>query len=147
MPKLPTRGYLYTWNFFDGFLGLPRRKIRLSDVKPSLLHVAYLGGGHRWDGDTPAGAILCLILQASSRCNQSPDDYSTCFEHYDLAALRQISGGKVEEISGLKAARWEVQMDCRGWSNNRIDKTIEAILLWHTAEITRILKKNDTIYE
>ena len=63
----PQKGYLYTWNFFDGFLGLPKRKIHLKDTKPALLHVAYLGGGERWDNDeTPSGALLFLILSAST---------------------------------------------------------------------------------
>ena len=134
----PTKGYLYTWNCVDGFLGLPRRRIRLGAIKPTLLHVAYLGGGERYDAHTPAGAILCLILEASGRRNQSPHDFYSCFEHYGLETLRQVSGGTAEELSGGGTAWWSIEMNCRGWSAEELDSTIKRILQWHQQEMRRI---------
>ena len=134
----PIKGHLYTWNCGDGFLGLPRRKIRLKGIKSTLLHVAYLGGGERWDGHTPAGAVLCLILEASGRRNQPSHDYYFCFEHYDMDALRRTSGGKVEELSSGGTAWWSVELPCRGWSTEQTDSTIERILQWHQQEMRRV---------
>ena len=111
----PKKGYLYTWNFVDGFVGLPKRKINLSKTKPALLHVAYLGGGHRWDSKgTPSGALLRLILAATPRRSQSARDYYKFYGHYDIEALGDIFTAKTEELSGGGCAWWSIEFDCLG---------------------------------
>jgi hypothetical protein len=140
----PKKGYLYTWNFVDGFVGLPKRKINLSKIKPALLHVAYLGGGHRWDSKgTPSGAILCLILSASPRRNQSARNCYKFYENYNIKDLRETFNGKTEELSGGGCAWWSVEFDCLGWTNDQIDANIEEVLQWHNQEIERIKKIED----
>jgi hypothetical protein len=140
----PRKGHLYTWNFVDGFLGLPKRKIALSKTTPALLHVAYLGGGERWDSkDTSSGALLCLILTASPRRNQSAKTYCKFYHHYNIATLREIFGGKTEEFSGGGCAWWSLELACRGWTNEQIDSEIEEVLSWHGREIQRIREIKD----
>ena len=135
----PKKGYLYTWNFGDGFVGLPKRKINLNKIKPALLHVAYLGGGERWDHKgTPSGALLCLILAASPRRNQSARDYYKFYDHYNITALREIFRAKTEEVSGGGCAWWSIEFDCLGWTEEQIDAKIEEVLRWHNQEIERI---------
>ena len=135
----PQKGYLYTWNFFDGYLGLPKRKICLRDTKPALLHVAYLGGGDRWDNKgTPNGAILCLILSASPRRQQSSKDYYKYFDNYDHKALSQAFDAKTEELGGGGCAWWSIELKSQDWSQETIDETVEAVLKWHCREIERI---------
>jgi hypothetical protein len=135
----PQRGYLYTWNCTDGFLGLPKRRIRLQGVKPALLHVAYLGGGDRWDHKgTPSGALLCLILSASPRQQQSPKDYYKFYDNYNIKLLGELFDGKIEELSGGGCAWWSIEFDIRGWNLKRIDAKIEEVLKWHCGEIERI---------
>ena len=114
----PKKGYLYTWNFVDGFVGLPKRKINLSKIKPALRHVAYLGGGHRWDNKgTASGALLCLILAASPRRNQSSRNYHKFYDHYNIKALRETFKAKTEEMSGGGCAWWSIEYDCLGWTD------------------------------
>lgn len=137
----PAKGYLYTWNFVDGFLGLPKRRINLGKTRPALLHVAYLGGGHRWDSKgTPSGALLCLILTASPRRNQSVRNYYKSYENYKIKALNDISKGKVEELSGGGCAWWSVEFDSLGWPHEQMDAKIRDVLTWHNQEIERIKK-------
>jgi len=135
----PKKGYLYTWNFVDGFVGLPKRKINLSKIKPVLLHVAYLGGGHRWGSEgTPSGALLCLILAASLHQNQLARDYYKYYDHYNIKALRDVYRAKAEELSGGGCAWWSIEFDCLGWTGEQIDAKIEEVLRWHNQEIERI---------
>jgi len=135
----PKKGYLYTWNFVDGFLGLPKRKITLNRTTPALLHVAYLGSGERWDSKgTLSGALLCLILAASPRRSQSARDYYKFYHHYNIAALREIFEGETKELSGGSCASWSVECDCLGWTDEQIDAKIEQVLRWHNQEIERI---------
>ena len=139
----PQKGYLYTWNFFDGFLGLPKRKIPLVDITPALLHVAYLGGGDRWDDKgTRSGALLCLILIASSG-KESSTDYYKFFDNYNVKLLEEIFNTKAEELSGGDKASWSLEFNCLDWSQEKLDSTIEKILKWHTREIERIRAIDD----
>ena len=143
----PKKGYLYTWNFVDGFVGLPKRKINLRKIKPTLLHVAYLGGGHRWDSKgTPSGALLCLILTASPRRNQSERNYYKFYENYNITALREIFNAKTKELSGGCSAWWSIELDCLGRTDEQIDSKIEEVLKWHNREIERVkgIKDVDT---
>ena len=135
----PQKGYLYTWNFVDGFLGLPKRRIHLQGVKPALLHVAYLGGGDRWDNEgTPSGALLCLILSASARQQQSSQDYYKFYGNYNIKLFGELFDGKTEELSGGGCAWWSIEFDIRGWSPEQVDAKIEEVLKWHCREIERI---------
>ena len=135
----PQKGYLYTWNFGDGFLGLPKRKIKLKNTKPSLLHVAYLGGGERWDKKgTPSGALLYMILTASPRRQQPTKDYYKFYKHYNLEGLKREFNAEVAELSGGGCAWWEIRFDCQNWTNERIDAKIQEVLKWHNNEIDRI---------
>ena len=137
--RKPRKGYLYTWNFFEGFLGTPKRKIRFKRVKPTLLWVAYLGGGPGWDNrGTPSGSVLCVLLKATVRA-QSTENYHKFFDNYDVEGLkRAFPTCKVWEIDGGDFAAWEVEIPCQGWSEEKIDETIEAILEWHYQEVERI---------
>ena len=135
----PQRGYLYTWNFADGFLGLPKRRIHLKDTKPALLHVAYLGGGERWDNEkTPSGALLFLILSASTREQQSSRDYYKFYDNYNIKLLEELFDAKTEELSGGGCAWWSIEFDIQGWAPEQIDAKIEEVLKWHCKEIERI---------
>jgi len=135
----PQKGYLYTWNFFDGFLGLPKRRIHLKDTKPALLHVAYLGGGERWDNEeTPSGALLILILSASTREQQSSENCYKFYGNYDTRLLEERFDAKTEELSGGGSARWSIEFNIRGWAAEQIDAKIEEVLKWHCEEIKRI---------
>ena len=135
----PKKGYLYTWNPVDGFLGLPKRKIALSKIEPALLHVAYLGGGKGWDSKgTPSGAVLCLWVTASPRRNQSARDYYKFYHHYNTRAVRGIFRAETQELSGGACAEWSIELDCLGWTDKQIDAKIEEVLRWHTEEIERI---------
>jgi len=135
----PQKGYLYTWNFVDGFLGLPKRKIHLKEEKSTLLHVAYLGGGDRWDHKgTPTGALLYLILTASSRSQQSAEKYYKFYENYNIKLLGEIFNARTEELSGGGCAWWSIEFNSRGWTREQIDTMIEEVLKWHNKEIGRI---------
>ncbi len=135
----PQKGYLYTWNFFDGFLGLPKRKIHLKDTKPALLHVAYLGGGERWDNEeTPSGALLFLILSASTRKQQSSGNYYKFYDNYDIKLLEERFDAKTEELSGGGCAWWSIEFNIQGWAPEQVDAKIEEVLKWHCKEIERI---------
>ena len=137
--KLPQKGYLYTWNFVDGFLGLPKRKIKLKDMKPHLLHVAYLGGGERWDDkDTPSGALFYMILTASPRRQQSTENYHKCYENYNIEGIKKTFDAEVEELSGGSCPWWQICFNCQDWSSEKIDAKIEEVLKWHDKEIDRI---------
>jgi hypothetical protein len=134
----PKRGFLYTWNFFDGFLGEPVRRIAFKRTSPSLLELAYLGGGERWDGkSTPSGAVLRLHLKASP-WRQSVTNYERSFDGYRTEELTRTFSAKVEELSGLDRALWEVEIPCLGLSSEEIDDLIERVLEWHKAEVVRI---------
>jgi hypothetical protein len=138
-PNRPEKGYLYTWNFVDGFLGPPKRRIRFRDVKPTFLHVAYLGGGDRWDKEgTPSGSRLCLILSASARQQQTAQDYNKFYDNYNLKLLSELFHAKAEELSGGGCAWWSIEFDIRGWPSERIDAKIEDVLKWHGSELERI---------
>ena len=140
----PKKGYLYTWNFVDGFLGLPKRKIHLKDTKPTLLHIAYLGGGDRWDHEgTPTGALLCLILSASPRDQQPAENYYKFYDNYNIKLLGETFNTKPEELSGGGCAWWSIELDCQGWTQEQIDAKIEEVLKWHNKEIERIEKIKD----
>jgi len=135
----PKKGYIYTWNVADGYLGLPKRKINLSKTKPTLLHVAYLGGGHRWDSKgTPSGALLCLILTGSPRGNQLARDYYKFYDYYNIKAIRDVFKAKAEELTGGGCAWWSIEFDCLAWTDEQIDTRIEEVLRWHNQEIERI---------
>ena len=138
-PDKPERGYLYTWNVADGFLGLPKRRIQLRDAKPTLLHVAYLGGGERWDHKgTPSGALLCLILSASAREQQSSEDYHKFYDNYNAKLLGELFGAKTKELSGGGCAWWSIEFNIQGWTPEQINAKIEEVLKWHCKEIERI---------
>ena len=135
----PQKGYLYTWTVDDGFLGLPKRKIHLKETKSTLLHVAYLGGGERWDDKgTPSGALLCLILSASARRQQSSNNYYKFYDHYDIKLLGNCFNAKAEESAGGGCAQWSIEFDIQGWTPEQIDARIEKVLKWHYKEIERI---------
>lgn len=137
----PKKDYLYTWNFVDGLLGLPKRKIHLKDTKPTLLHVAYLGGGERWDNKgTPSGALLCLILSASPRRQQSAKNYYKFYNHYNINLFGEIFSAKPKELSGGGCAWWSIELNSQGWIREQIDAKIEDVLKWHNKEIGRIKK-------
>lgn len=141
----PQKGYLYTWNCVDGFLGLPKRRIHLQGVKPALLHVAYLGGGDRWDTKgTPSGASLCLILSASAREQQSSEAYCRFYDNYNAKLLGELFDAKTEELSGGGCAWWAIEFDIRGRSPEQIDAKIEEALKWHCREIERIRDMRST---
>jgi len=140
----PKKGYLYTWNVVDGFLGLPKRKIHLKDTKPTLLHVAYLGGGEQWDHEgTPTGALLCLILSTSPRRQQSTENYYKFYENYNIKLLGKTFNAKPEELSGGGSAWWSIEFNSKSWAQEQIDTKIEEVLKWHNKEIERIEKIKD----
>ena len=135
----PKKGYLYMWNVADGFLGLPKRKIHLKEAKPTLLHVAYLGGGDRWDHKgTPIGALLCLILSASPRSQQSAENYYKFYDNYNIKLFGKTFNAKIEELSGGGCAWWSIELNSQGWTREQIDVRIEDVLRWHNKEIERI---------
>jgi len=137
----PKKGYLYTWNFVDGFVGLPKRKIKLSNIKPHLLHIAYLGGGERWDDKgTPSGALLYMILTASQRSQQSSENYYKFYANYNTEGLERAFGVKVEELNGGGCAWWQIYFDSTDWTHKEIDSKIEEVLGWHDKEINKIRK-------
>lgn len=140
----PRKGYLYTWNFVDGQYGEPSRKIALAGLSPSLLEVAYLGGGPRWDGKgTESGALLCLILVGSARQQQNASDYYRFFEHYPKDRLAHVAGGKVDNLSGSGRAEWSVEVASVGWSASKIDKFIQKVLRWHSKQIEILRSAKD----
>ena len=140
----PKKGYLYTWNVVDGFLGLPKRKIHLKDTKPTLLHVAYLGSGERWDHEgTPSGALLCLILTASPRRQQSAENCYKFYENYNIKLLGKTFNAKPEDVSGGGCAWWSIEFNSKSWAQEQIDTKIEEVLKWHNKEIERIEKIKD----
>ena len=147
MQKNPVKGYLYTWNFVDGFSGLPRRKIHLKDTKPTLLQVAYLGDGERWDNKgTPSGAILCLILTASARRQQSAKNYHKYYGNYNIKELGRVFDAKTEELSGGGCAWWSIEFNSQDWSREKVDEIITEVLKWHYEKIKRIKTIEDNPY-
>ncbi len=93
----------------------------------------------RWDNKgTPSGALLCLILSASARQQQSSQDYYKFYDNYNIKLLGELFDGKTEELSGGGCARWAIEFDIRGWTPEQIDAKIEEVLKWHCREIERI---------
>ena len=137
--KKPRKGYLYTWNLGDGFLGEPKRKINLQKVKPALLWIAYLEGGPGWDSEgSGPGSFLCILLNASAQ-RQSSDNYYKFLGDYDLTGLEMaFPDSKVCKMSGGYHMSWEVEFPCSDWTVEEIDKTIERVLEWHYKEIKRV---------
>jgi hypothetical protein len=131
------KGYLYTWNLFDGDVGQPCRKIQLSGLDHRLLKKAFLAGGPGWDDKTPEKGLLCLVLQASTH-RQSLSAYEACFEHYRLEHLESI--GVCEDLSGFDRAMWMIEIPVADCSDSEIDDKVVQVLRWHIGEIERILK-------
>ena len=142
----PKRWHLYHWNASDGFLGRPTRKIHIQSFTPCLLHVAYLAGGADWKNPPcPEKSILGLILDASPF--SQPDEYY--YRHFDLyqtAALRQQFSASVTPLVECDRARWQVECNCLGMPEAKIDPMIEAIVTWHYQEIQRIVNVRPSFF-
>ncbi len=123
----PKKWHLYCWNAQDGYLGLPKRKIRISPLRPCLLHVAFL-----------KGPLLCLILDASPT-TQSDLNYYKFFDLYNEKELCQKFAVSLTRLAGYDRARWLVKNPCSEQTEAQIDKSIADILAWHNTEIKRIL--------
>lgn len=135
--KEPQKGFLYTWNMIDGFLGHPKRRIDLRGIRLGLMHVAHLAGGPGWDNRTPEGGVLCLWLDASWR-PQSEDAYCRFYDHYAKDMLAKKYDAQVEELTGGDRASWTVEIKRRWCTDEELDAVIRAVLNWHNREIERI---------
>ncbi len=64
--------------------------------------------------------------------------YRFCFENYRKEQLQLDCGVRVKEIDGGNTPEWFVEVGCLDWTPEQIDKTIVAVLRWHSQEGARI---------
>jgi hypothetical protein len=84
--------------------------------------------------------LLCLILTASPRREQSTKNYYKFYDHYNINLFSEIFGAKPKELSGGECAWWSIELNSQGWTREQIDAKIEDVLKWHNKEIGRINK-------
>ena len=87
--------------------------------------------------------MLCLILAASPRREQSTENYYKFYDHYNINLLGENFNAKPKELSGGKCAWWSIELNSQGWIREQIDTKIEDVLKWHNKEIERIEKNKD----